>query len=173
MYKCARNGWFRLIDERTISTNTNGLRGVALTLADGTELHSDIPLNAFAAVWGGQLENNQTYATSLIHTSGSTVTRSADVANNAGNSDLINSTEGVFYVEIKANSNDEAGRQITLSDGSTQNNIQIKYTTNDNRIDGVVKSGNVSQANMQKTFSTILEYHKVAIKYKAMIALIM
>ena len=117
-------------------------------------------------IYGRQVEQ-ASYATSLIHTSGSTVTRSADAAYNAGNSDLISSTEGVFYVEIKANSNDEAGRQITLSDGSTQNNIQIKYTTNDNRIDGVVKSGNVSQANMQKTLSTILEYHKVAVKYKA------
>ena len=48
------NGWFRLIDKRTISTNTSAFRGVALTLANGTELHSDIPLNAFAYIWGGQ-----------------------------------------------------------------------------------------------------------------------
>ena len=43
------------------------------------------------------------YATSLIHTSGSAVTRSADAANNAGNSDLFNDSEGVLYAELKTN----------------------------------------------------------------------
>jgi hypothetical protein len=51
-------------------------------------------------VWGAQLEAD--YATSYIPTNGSTVTRSADVANNSGNADLINSTEGVLYFEGSA-----------------------------------------------------------------------
>ena len=107
------------------------------------------------------------FSTSYISTSGSTVTRSADAANNAGNSDLFNDSEGVLYCEIKANSNDEGGRQNTISDGSAGIYVQIKYTSTDNRIDGVVKSGNVTQANMQQSLSTVLEFHKVAVKYKA------
>ena len=126
---------------------------------------NDIPSSGIY-MYGAQLEVGS-YSTSLIHTSGSAVTRSEDSANNAGNSDLINSTEGVLYAEIKADTNDEAGRQITISDGSAQNNVQIKYTSTDNRIDGTVKSGNVTQANMQQTLSTVLEFHKVAVKYKA------
>ena len=53
--------------------------------------------------WGGQLEEGS-YATSYIPTSGSTVTRSADVANNSGNADLFNDSEGVLYAEIKKDS---------------------------------------------------------------------
>ena len=73
----------------------------------------------------------------------------------------------MFYAEIKANSNDETGRQITISDGSTQNKVEIKYTATDNRIDSDIKSGNVQQASFNHTLSTVLEYHKIAVKYKA------
>ena len=160
------NGWLRLIDERTISTNTNGLRGIALTLANGTELHSDIPLNAFAYVWGGQLENNQTYATSLIHTSGSAVTRSADAANNAGNSDLINSTEGVLYAEIKAFANDSTNRCISLYDGTVNNRLTLLFGTANNSIRALIKSSGSTTFDEQTTVVTSLEYHKIAVKYK-------
>ena len=51
-------------------------------------------------VWAAQLEAD--YPTSYIPTNGSTVTRPADVANNSGNADLINSTEGVLYFEGSA-----------------------------------------------------------------------
>ena len=45
-------------------------------------------------IWGAQLEE-LSYATSYIPTEGSIKTRLADICNNAGSSDLINSTEGV------------------------------------------------------------------------------
>ena len=41
----------------------------------------------------------QSYATSYIPTNGATNTRLQDIANNSGNSTLINSTEGVLYGE--------------------------------------------------------------------------
>ena len=50
-------------------------------------------------IWGTQLEQ-QSYATSYIPTNGATNTRLQDIANNSGNSTLINSTEGVLYAEI-------------------------------------------------------------------------
>ena len=52
-------------------------------------------------IWGAQLEQ-QSYATSYIPTNGATNTRLQDIANNSGNSTLINSTEGVLYAEIAA-----------------------------------------------------------------------
>ena len=75
--------------------------------------------------WGMQIEHGD-YATSLIHTSGSAVTRSADAANNAGNSDLINSTEGVLYAEIASLADDGTSRRISLSDGSISNRVSIE-----------------------------------------------
>ena len=160
------NGWFRLIDERTISTNTNVFRGIALTLANGTELSSNIPLNAFAYVWGGQLENNQTHATSLIHTSGSAVTRSADAANNAGNSDLINSTEGVLYAEIKALADDSEIDGISISDGTGTNRVVIFKWSASNTMRGRVTSGGTNTLNQNFTVSDITSFKKIAIKYK-------
>ena len=157
------NGWYRITNTFNATISSGGsLAFIGICDADGS---TSAPTGFKYEIYGAQVEE-ASYETSLIHTSGSAVTRSADSANNAGNSDLINSTEGVLYAEIKANSNDESGRQITINDGTSNNTVQLKYTTNDNRIDGVVKSGNVNQSNMNYTVSTVLEYHKVAVKYK-------
>ena len=115
--------------------------------------------------WGMQIEHGS-YATSLIHTSGSAVTRSADVANNAGNSDLINSTEGVLYAEIKALADDGTFRLITISAGANNNIVKFGYRSTSQAIYYEVRSGNVSQAFQIYTTQDVLEYHKVAIKYK-------
>ena len=55
---------------------------------------------ADVSVYGMQVEAGS-YATSLIHTSGSTVTRSGDEADNAGNSDLIAQGQGTFYLDYE------------------------------------------------------------------------
>ena len=158
------NGWFRLIDERTISTNTSIFRGVALTLSNGTEFHQDIPLNAFAYVWGGQLENNQTYATSLIHTSGSAVTRSADAANNAGNSDLINSTEGVLYAELKTSFEGTSGVQAISLQDSSNNYISIYFRDNNNFSARISASGGATQIDSKYVTE---QFYKVALSYNS------
>jgi len=76
-------------------------------------------------IWGAQLEQ-LSYPTSYIPTNGSTVTRLADVCNNSGSSDLINSTEGVLYAEIASLKGDvSSNRTISLSDGT--NGIQIRF----------------------------------------------
>ncbi len=116
-------------------------------------------------IWGAQSEE-ATYATSLIHTSGSAVTRSADAANNAGNSDLFNDSEGVLYCEIKATANDLSQRRITISDGSLNNRIGIEYTSSSNQIRGRVTDGGSGQADMTYTAIDITEYIKIAVKYK-------
>ena len=64
-------------------------------------------------IWGAQLEE-QSYPTSYIPTNGATNTRLQDIANNSGNSSLINSTEGVLYAEISALVNSGTDRAISL-----------------------------------------------------------
>ena len=117
-------------------------------------------------VYGAQNEKHS-YATSLIHTSGSAVTRSADAANNAGNSDLINSTEGVLYGEIKALANDGTSRHFSINDGTAANKVEIYYDSTTNEINGHINVSGASSALFSQTFATVLEYHKVAVKYKA------
>ena len=50
---------------------------------------------SYIYMFGAMLEQ-QSFATSYIPTSGATVTRNKDLAKNAGNTDLINSPEGVL-----------------------------------------------------------------------------
>ena len=106
------------------------------------------------------------YNTSVIPTEGSTVTRLADVCNNAGSSNLINSTEGVLYAEISALANDGTFRIISLTDGSTSNRVSLIYNTTNNSFRIMVVSGSTI-FDEQHTVTSTLDFHKVAIKYKA------
>ena len=86
------NGWYRCSVIATADGTGNALFGFESDL--------DINGNNFY-IYGAQFEQSS-FPTSIIHTSGSTVTRAAETLNNAGNSDLINSTEGVLYAEFRA-----------------------------------------------------------------------
>jgi hypothetical protein len=111
-------------------------------------------------LWGAQLEQ-QSYATSYIPTEGSTVTRSADVANNSGNADLINSTEGVLYAEIAA-LNDDTQQQIGIYGSSISKQVRIVIT---NSIIKAQLYNGAYQANMSST-QTVTDFNKIAFKYK-------
>ena len=115
-------------------------------------------------VWGAQLEQGS-YATSYIPTQGSAVTRVADVCKGAGNEQVINSTEGVLYVETSALSNDLSERRFGLSDGTSSNVVRVGYTSVSNRIIAVVYNGS-NQAVMTYTSSDITQNSKIAVKYK-------
>ena len=115
-------------------------------------------------IWGFQVEQ-QSYATSYIPTSGSTVTRNQDVCTNGGSLASINSTEGVLYAEIAALADDLTLRSISLSDGTTNNVATIRYRTNSNRIQVVVFNGGVLQFSNSFDVTNILDFNKVAISY--------
>ena len=107
----------------------------------------------------------QSFSTSLIPTSGSTVTRAAETLTNAGNSDLINSTEGVLYAEIAALANDLTNRRISLvKDGN--NKINLVLSTSSNTVQAIVISGGAVQFNQSFVISDTTEFNKIAIKYK-------
>ena len=121
-------------------------------------------INLYA--WGAQLE--ESYATSYIPTSGSTVTRNQDVFTRDGIGSLINSTEGVLFVEMAALSDDGTNRSITLSDGSTNNIIQILFSSVSNTIRFIIRVGGVGGDNLDKSTSTytVTDFNKVALKWK-------
>jgi len=124
----------------------------------------DIPSSGIYA-WAAQIESGD-YATSYIPTSGSTVTRSADVANNSGNADLFNDSEGVLYAEIAALADDGTFRLISISDGTGSNRVYIGFRNNSNMITSIIDDGGSSQATFNYTVTDTKSYHKVAIKYK-------
>ena len=100
------NGWYRCIISFTASATIVQLN---LRLMDGSSLSYQGNGTSGLYAWGAMLEQ-QSYATSYIPTNGATNTRLQDIANNSGNSTLINSTEGVLYAEIAAFENDASNR---------------------------------------------------------------
>ena len=140
------------------------------TASTGIEITDPAIVGDEVLVWGWQVEQ-QSYPTSYIPTSGQSggVTRAAETLNNAGNSDLINSTEGVLYCEISALADDLTNRTIALSDGTTSNTVRIQYLTVSNSIWATITNigAGGNQAILQYTSSDITINSKVALKYKA------
>ena len=88
-------------------------------------------LNEFYA-WGAQVEQHS-YSTSYIPTSGAIATRNQELCNNA--TPVINSTEGVLYLEASALANGGVGdRSISLGDGGYSNKVELIYHNTPNRI---------------------------------------
>ena len=116
-------------------------------------------------LFGAQLELGS-YPTSYIPTQGETngVTRSADVANGAGNAQVFNDSEGVLFANIAALANDGTTRYIAVSDGSNDERVQVIFSTSGN-ISLQVVSSNTDQASATAIGSQI-QYSKLAIKYK-------
>ena len=155
------NGWRKL----TVINTTSGSFTTAYIHPHATDNTTDEQDGGEFFLYGAQLEA-VSYATSLIHTSGSTVTRSADTANNAGNSDLINSTEGVLYAEYKP-SFAEGSRQITISDGTYDDRIVFECRESGTKLRANVAAGGVSQVVITIPIPSVDNFYKIAIKYKA------
>ena len=148
------NGWFRVIVVCQSTTGTT-LAQWRPTTVSGTLSYP---------CFGFQVEQ-QSYATSYIPTSGSTVTRLKDAAFGAGNSSLINSTEGVLYVEVAALAEQTLTRYITLSNGASSNRIII-YITDVGVIKFFVGVGGVTQAAKTVSGQTTTNFNKLAVSYK-------
>ena len=114
----------------------------------------------------GQIELGG-FATSYIPTLASAVTRNADLISKSGISDLINSEEGVLFLEMAAFSNDTSSRSIVISNGSNSY-IYIRFDSFANRvlcqffINGVSASSNLTH-----TLSDSSNFNKLAIVYSS------
>lgn len=116
-------------------------------------------------IWGASAEANS-YATSYIKTSGTAQTRVADTASGAGNSTVINSTEGVLYAEMSALSDDLTFRRISLSDSTSSNRLSLIYWNETNKVVFELNSGGVQQVFLQFTLPSEVDFNKIAVKYK-------
>ena len=116
-------------------------------------------------LWGANATNDQNFATSYIPTSGSTVTRNQEEAFGAGNSDLINSTEGVLYFEGSALADDGTNRFISLTDGSNDNRILFGYRAISNQIFARIEGNNSASVDLTTVLSNTEINAKIAISY--------
>jgi hypothetical protein len=152
------NGWFRC----SISGNA-----VQTTSDAGLEVYTSVGAGRDGDglyMYGGMFEQGS-YPTSYIPTNGSTVTRDAETCTNAGNSTLINSTEGVLYLEIAALENDGTKRRITLNNGTSSLFVQMEYRVITNQIQIVLYNG-AAQGLYTETLTDIKQFNKIAYSYK-------
>ena len=158
------NGWYRCIAYFDSTTIFGASSFVALTISNSVGYSgyaTSDDLNVY--IWGSQYEENN--ISSYIPTSGSTVTRNQDVCTNGGSLATINSTEGVLYAEIAALADGVGTRTMSLSDGTANNSITIRYTTSVGVIQAFVVSGGSFQFNANISGVSVLDFNKVAIKY--------
>jgi len=94
------------------------------------------------------------------------VTRSADVCNNAGTSATFNDSEGVLFAEIAALADDGTNRSISISDGTNNNQIVLRFSSTSNQITTYITDGGVITATLLHTLTNALNYNKIALKYK-------
>ena len=120
-----------------------------------------------ANVWIGGVQVEQgSYATSYIPTSGSTVTRNQDIFTRDGIGSLINSTEGVLFVEIAAFADYTTYRYMGLTDGGSDNRVIILYYNSSTRIRVLLSSGGTKYFDAYYAVTSIEDFHKVALKWK-------
>ena len=155
------NGWYRVSCYNTLDVNLQiqifiGIDGSGSNIAtNGTD---------GVYIYGFEIQNGS-YPTSYIPTtSGSTVTRLADVCNNSGSSDLINSTEGVLYAEIAALADDGTFRNISLNNGTTAQSVRIYYRNTTNEITALI--GSASGGSVTVNVANAYTFNKIAVAYQ-------
>jgi hypothetical protein len=142
-----KSGYFYLYSTQTLGSTTS---------INGNKLY----------VWGAQVEDSG-YPTSYIPTNGSTATRSAETANGSGDASTFNDSEGVLMAEISALDNDLTNRYLSISDGTANNRILIRYVAGlSNTIGLFAVVGGSEQATLLYEVNDILDNIKVLIKYK-------
>jgi hypothetical protein len=113
----------------------------------------------------GQLEAGS-YPTSYIPTVGGTVTRVAETCSGAGDVNTFNDLEGVLFAEISALANDGTSRRLSISDGSSVNEIMLELDESSNTLRAFVITASGFSYISSQVLSDITNYNKVAIKYK-------
>ena len=106
------------------------------------------------------------YATSYISTTSSSATRVADACFKTGISSLINSTEGVVFVDFVCNGFTNFGTIFSLNDGSTSNYIWLTIFSNGDLRGELNITGSGVQTQLYYAPAIVGQRYKIAFAYK-------
>jgi hypothetical protein len=131
IYNCEiiayKNNWYRITCNILSGSDPvkSNFKWLAMIGGTGAGTFNNGVVGDKFLIYGRQAEQ-ASYPTSLIHTSGATVTRNEDVAANAGlgTTDTFNDSEGVLYGELRFDKT-SPGNYIGIDDGTTSNRIII------------------------------------------------
>ena len=161
---------FNMVDVNNVSTLVNitseWQRFSVTATATSTNLRNYFRLASVGdvvEVYGIQAEIGS-YPTSYIKTLVSSVTRLADAAYKTGISSLINSVEGVLFINTSTPINDSNAGVISVSDGTLSNRCILFYGVGN--ISARLTVGGVNSVPLSKTFVTS-DYHKIAARWNA------
>ena len=115
-------------------------------------------------IWGAQVEEGS-YATSYIPTSGSTVTRNQDVFTRDGIGSLINSTEGVLFLEMAKHNGNTVAPVISLNNGTSSQTVALYFFSTDSIAFDVISSS-PTVSGISSPYNTD-NFNKIALKYKS------
>ena len=87
--------------------------------------------------------------------------------NNGGNSEVINSTEGVLYAEISALVDGGSNRSISVNDGSYNNYIVLRLSSNVGRFEGYIKSNGGALQSLSDYGNVQDNNNKIALVYNS------
>ena len=118
--------------------------------------------------FGAQVEQGS-YATSYIPTYGSTVTRQADTASGAGNSEVFNSEQGTLFVDLISSGGTTDG-YISISDLTTNNRLAIRIGYNNSNQVSLFMVSNGGSSEFEEFYNVgslgFRNFNKFALKYK-------
>ena len=163
------NGWYRC--SVTENDPSGGATSFSILTSSSAVTNNSIPSytgdgESGIYLWGAQLEQGS-YATSYIPTSGSTETRQADICNGSGNSETFNDSEGVLFVELEGLENGSSTRAISISDGSTSNNVYLSTSSSANTFTAqIIVNGSTGSFSLSTSSVNQTNSNKIAIKYK-------
>ena len=131
----------------------------------GSNFVQGVSESADFLAWGYQLEIG--IPTSYIPTSGSTVTRQADTANGAGNSEVFNDSEGVLFADISAFVGAGGGtRRIEVSNAVVASQyVRLQIANGDGSLYAIVNNGSQQFLFNATSFDAALS-NKISLKYK-------
>lgn len=154
------NGWYKVSATLTTSTPTTAITSYLF------RLKASNGVGASVFIQDHQVEE-QSYATSYIPTSGSTVTRLADSASKTGLSSYINSTEGVLFAEISVFDATSSGFYISVTDGTSNNRLLMGKDSGLATIRSYITYAPATQISMNGGNYTANTSFKIALKYKS------
>ena len=161
------NGWIRLVLGCDVASDGRIVMGIGCSqaLPSGGNDFTGADGSSGMYCTFAQLEAGS-YATSIIKTQGSAVTRLADVCNNGGNDQVINSTEGVLYAEINIPENIADNINISINDGTNDEYVKFLYLASTNTFRAQIQ-GSGNQVGVNTTSLVLGSYSKLAVSYKS------
>ena len=119
-------------------------------------------------VWGLQLEAGS-YPTSYIPNFGTAlgVTRNQDIFTRDGIGSLINSPEGVLFLEVAALADDGTNRYLSINDGTTNNYIYFRFVSTSNTVLMRTVVAGVTINTLQTAITDTTDFNKFAFKWKS------